>query len=178
MTAPAPGLLALLHAGAVLGVDPGLRVTGWALLDADGVHCRTAWGVFRSRPGRPRPDRLQAITAAVQALIAEHRPVALAVERPFLKANVRSAMTLSQAQAAVFIAAAAQGVPVIEYAPRVVKHAVTGDGDAAKAVVARLLRVQLGLDADPSPPDAADALGVAFCHHLAAGRLALAAPAR
>ena len=91
------------------------------------------------------------------------------LERPFLRDNVRSAMALGQAQAAAMLAAAAAGLPLFEYAPREVKQAVSGDGNAEKAALARALAVQLDLDTVPAPGDASDALAIAACHILLEG---------
>ena len=94
----------------------------------------------------------------------------VALERPFLRENVRSAMALGQAQAAAMLAVADAGLPLSEYAPREVKQAVSGDGNADKSALAQALTLQLNLDIVPTPDDASDALAIAVCHWLLAGQ--------
>ncbi len=150
----------------ILGIDPGLNATGWGLLEisADGAAI-LRWGAIRP-PNSTLPQRLHDLNRRITRLIERERPDVLAVERPFIHKNVKTAVMLGQAQAAAMIAAAAAGVPVHEYPPRSVKQAVAGLGDADKPAVKRALTTQLGLDDLPASADAADALAVAYCHHL------------
>ncbi len=150
----------------ILGIDPGLNATGWGLLEIapDGA-AGLRWGTIRPPEG-PLSDRLNNINWRVKELIERHRPDAVAVERPFNHRNVKTAVTLGQAQAAAMIAAAAFGVAVHEYPPRQVKEAVTGLGSADKAAIKQALIARLGLADLDAPADAADALAIAFCHHL------------
>ena len=161
----------------VLGIDPGLRVTGWGLLQTTGaLQGSTAhYGVIRPPLKAPIEQRLRAIELGVHDIITEHHPDMAAIERPFLRENVRSAMALAQAQAAAMLAVAAAGLPLFEYAPREVKQAVSGDGNADKAALAQALTVQIGLDAVPTPEDASDALAIAACHWLLEGAASAAA---
>jgi crossover junction endodeoxyribonuclease RuvC len=155
----------------VLGIDPGLRVTGWGLLETTGnlhgsiVH----FGVVRPPLKAPIEQRLLAIELWIRDIIRDESPHMVAIERPFVRENVRSAMALGQAQAAAMLAVAAAGLPLFEYAPREVKRAVSGDGNADKAALAQALTVQLGLDEIPTPDDASDALAIAACHWLLEG---------
>ena len=155
----------------ILGIDPGLRVTGWGLLETAGdlPGSPAYWGVIKPRTGAPIEQRLLVIQRELDAILARYQPVVVALERPFLRNNVRSALALGQAQAAAMLAAAAHGLPVFEYAPRQVKQAVSGDGNADKSALARALTVQLGLDQIPTPDDASDALAIAACHLLLEG---------
>ena len=150
----------------ILGIDPGLTATGWGLLEVapDGT-AGLRWGTIRPPKG-DLPDRLNTINWRVRELIEQHRPDAVAIERPFNHKNVKTAVLLGQAQAAAMIAAAAHGVSVHEYPPRQVKEAVTGQGSAEKSAVKQALMARLGLAKLEAPVDAADALAVAFCHHL------------
>ncbi len=150
----------------ILGIDPGLTATGWGLLivhASGGVELR--WGAIRTGPD-DLSRRLHEINWRVEALIERHRPDAVAIERPFNHKNVKTAVMLGQAQAAAIIAAAAAGVPVSEYPPRRVKEAVAGLGSADKAAVKQALISRLGLGQLDASADAADALAVAYCHHL------------
>lgn len=114
--------------------------------------------------------RLRAIVEQLTDVIDQHHPDVVAVESPFVKSNVRAALALGRAQAAAFLAAALRDRPVFEYAPREVKLAVAGDGNADKEVVAAALALELGLElgvaAPTAPLDETDALAVAYCHYL------------
>ena len=150
----------------ILGIDPGLNATGWGLLEvaSDGA-ANLRWGTIRP-PDGPLPERLNNINWRVKELLERHHPDAIAIERPFNHKNVKTAVLLGQAQAAAMIAAASSGVAVHEYPPRQVKEAVAGLGSADKSAVKRALQTRLGLAELDAPIDAADALAVAFCHHL------------
>ena len=110
--------------------------------------------------------RLRAIVEQLTEVIDQHHPDVVAVESPFVKSNVRAAMALGRAQAAAFVAAALRDRPVFEYAPREVKLAVAGDGNADKEVVAAALALELGLAGPAAPLDESDALAIAYCHYL------------
>ncbi len=150
----------------ILGIDPGLNATGWGLLEiaADGTT-GLRWGTIRP-PRGALSQRLHTINEQVGELIRRLDPDAVAIERPFNHRNVKTAVALGQAQAAAMIAAAASGVAVHEYPPRQVKEAVAGLGSADKPAVKQALIARLGLSELDAPEDAADALAVAFCHHL------------
>lgn len=145
-------------------------MTGWGVLETSGdlPGSWRAHGVVRPPTDAPIEQRLLVIQRELEALIAEHGPTIVALERPFLRENVRSALALGQAQAAAMLAVAGAGLPLFEYAPREIKQAVSGDGNADKSALAQALSVQLGLDAPPTPADAADALAIAACHVLLA----------
>lgn len=147
----------------VLGIDPGSRATGWGIIDGDGRHSvHVASGVLRVGDGELGP-RLRAIYDGIAALIAEHAPQEVAVERVFVARNADSALKLGQARGAAICAALAGGLPLAEYAPREVKLAVVGTGSASKEQVQHMMRMLMKLATLP-PTDAADALAVALCH--------------
>jgi crossover junction endodeoxyribonuclease RuvC len=159
----AGGVTRAAAAGRVLGLDPGSRHTGYGVIDcAAGAERHIVSGCI-DVAGQDMVVRLQRIYAAVSALVAEHRPDMVAIERVFMHRNPDSALKLGQARGVALCAAASQGASVHEYAPRAIKLAVTGYGGAAKPQVAQmvrtLLRLQMALRAD-----AADALAVALCH--------------
>jgi len=148
----------------ILGIDPGLKATGWGVIDQRGARLSlVAHGVVKgTRSHVPMSKRLCAIYDALAALISEHQPHEAAVEDQFLKSNVGSALKLGQARAAAILAPAQAGLPVGEYAPRLVKKSVVGVGAADKAQIAAMISVILpGAQAEE---DAADALAVAICH--------------
>lgn len=147
----------------VLGVDPGLTVTGWGIVDGDGASGElVGCGVIRTKPKTPRAERLREIADGVRALISDHGPAELAVEQQFVAANVRSAMVIGEARAAAMIAAADADVPVFEFAPTSIKEAVAGWGGAPKEQVQQMVAVQLGLPTIEGPLDISDALAVAL----------------
>lgn len=147
----------------VLGIDPGSRVTGWGIVDGDGSRNRfVGCGVIKTGNG-DLGSRLRMIFEGVAGLIVEHRPDQLAVERVFIARNADSALKLGQARGAAICAALADGLVLAEYAPREIKLAVVGTGNASKEQVQHMIKVLLKLDTRPVA-DAADALAVAICH--------------
>ncbi len=158
----------------VLGIDPGTAVVGYAVIEDGGRAPRAlAYGVVRAAaPGATSlPDRLRRVFHGLLQVIREGRPDAFAIESAFVCKNARSALKIGEGRAAAILAAAEAGLPVFEYAPALVKRAVTGTGAARKAQVAEMMRRVLGLSAPPRPADAADALAVAFCHLHRARRM-------
>jgi crossover junction endodeoxyribonuclease RuvC len=153
----------------VLGVDPGLGRCGWAVLDQHGGKVVAAgYGTIQTAGDQVAP-RLAELAARLRAVLAAHRPEALAIERVFFNANVRTAMTVGQASGVVLLLAAEHGLQVAAYTPPQVKQAVTGNGGAPKEQVGYMVRALLGLEAVPTPADTADALAVALCHLQHAG---------
>lgn len=126
-------------------------------------------GVIRTSPDAPTAQRLAALHDELTRLIAESAPDAVAVERVFFNANVRTAMGVGQAAGVVLLTAAQADVAVCEYTPTQVKAAVAGHGAAEKAQVGYMVRALLHLADVPKPPDAADALALALCHLQRAG---------
>jgi crossover junction endodeoxyribonuclease RuvC len=151
----------------VLGVDPGTAVTGYAFLEErNGKIAVLEYGVVRSKPSEPLPRRLEKIHRELGVLIDTYGPQTLALESIFLAKFPQSALILGHARGAIMVAAQSRGVPVEEYAPRLVKKAAVGRGGASKEQVAALMQSHLKLRDLPKPADAADALAVAFCHLL------------
>ncbi|HEX9809041.1 MAG TPA: crossover junction endodeoxyribonuclease RuvC [Alphaproteobacteria bacterium] len=155
----------------LIGLDPGLRATGWGVIEAgDGRLKHVANGVVTTRPGDPVAVRLAALYDGIAAAIAAHHPEAAAVEETFVNRNAESTLRLGLARGAVLLAPARAGLPVAEYAANRVKKAVVGTGHAAKKQVAMMVRTLLPTAAIAGE-DAADALAVAICHaHSAATR--------
>jgi crossover junction endodeoxyribonuclease RuvC len=112
----------------------------------------------------PQERRLADIHRAVDALLAEHEPAAVALEELYFGQNARTAFAVGHARGAVMLAAGLRGVPCSGYTPQQVKGAVCGSGRAGKEQVARMVRALLALEQDPAPDHAADALAVAICH--------------
>ena len=147
----------------VLGVDPGLATTGFGIVDGDTrAATAIAMGTIRTRAADGRAARLAQIAERIGALIEEHQPQELAIEQHFVAQNVRSAMAIGEARAAVMVAAATRGVAVYEYAPTAVKEAVSGYGGASKEQVREMVMVHLSLSEEPTPLDVSDALAIAL----------------
>jgi crossover junction endodeoxyribonuclease RuvC len=167
----------------VLGVDPGLTRCGVGVVEGvPGRACRLiAYEVVRSDPSQDLAHRLLNLDDRLTAMIAEHEPEAVAVERVFSQHNVGTVMGTAQAGAVAILAAARAGRPVQTYTPSEVKAAVTGSGQADKAQVTAMVTRLLRLDVAPKPADAADALALAICHIWRGGarsRLAAAVAAQ
>ncbi len=162
----------------VLGVDPGLTRCGLGVVDgAPGRATLVAFDVVRTPAGEELGLRLVALERAFDAWLDLHRPDAVAVERVFSQANVRTVMGTAQAGAVAIVCAARRGIPVALHTPSEVKAAVTGSGRADKDQVAAMVTRILHLSAPPRPADAADALALAVCHLWRAPGLARAAAA-
>lgn len=148
----------------VLGLDPGLTCAGYGLVERSGRGVRAVdHGAIRTRPG-PVPGRLAKLYDELRRLVAAHRPDAVVVERVLFNANTRTAMSVGQAAGVALLVAAQAGCEVAEYAPNEVKLSVTGYGGADKGQVQAMIARILGLPEPPTPPDAADALGLAITH--------------
>lgn len=156
--------------GRILGVDPGSRVTGYGIVEANRGELRAVdCGVIRPDPETPASQRYRVIHDGLTTLIGRHRPEVMAVESLFFCKSASSAIKLAQVRGVVLLAAAEAGLEVYEYAPRRIKQAVVGRGAASKVQVQQMIKVLLGLAEVPRPADAADALAVAVCHAQAAG---------
>jgi crossover junction endodeoxyribonuclease RuvC len=149
----------------VLGVDPGLTRCGVAVVDgAPGRRVSLHYiGVVRTAADDPIEQRLVELERELAALVAEHRPDVVAVERVFSQHNVRTAMATAQAAAVALLVAARSGIDVAMHTPTEVKAAVTGSGRADKAQVTAMVTRVLSLSKAPSPADAADAAAIAIC---------------
>jgi crossover junction endodeoxyribonuclease RuvC len=147
----------------ILGIDPGLRVTGYGVIDKQGQRLAyVASGVVRTREGE-LPGRLQTIFAGIGEIVAAFQPEAAAVEKVFVNVNPQSTLLLGQARGAAIAALTHAGQAVFEYTALQVKQAVVGNGHADKQQVMHMVTRLLQLPGEPSA-DAADALACAICH--------------
>jgi crossover junction endodeoxyribonuclease RuvC len=153
----------------ILGIDPGTANTGYGVVArASGRLVALDGGVIETSPRSGAAARLAAIHSRVAALIAEHRPEAVAVEDLYFGTNARSAFAVGQARGVVLLAAGQAGLECVSYTPQQVKGAVCGTGRAEKDQVQRMVQTLLSLAELPTPDHASDALAVAICHANAA----------
>jgi crossover junction endodeoxyribonuclease RuvC len=150
----------------VLGLDPGLAITGYGIVDSDGQALSSVtYGVIRTPAKTPHADRLATIHQELTRLINEHEPDLAAVEQLFFCTNVRTAMIVGEARGVLLLTLALADMTIAEYTPLQIKQAVTGYGQASKDQVQQMVQLLLELDETPRPDDAADALAVSICHH-------------
>ncbi len=148
----------------ILGIDPGLRVTGFGVIDKAGAALAyVTSGCIRTREADGTPDRLRTILDGLAEIIRTHAPTQVVVEEVFVNVNPQSTLLLGQARGTAICASVLAGLPVAEYTAMQVKQSVVGNGHAEKAQVQEMVRRLLRLPAAPSP-DAADALACAICH--------------
>lgn len=149
----------------ILGIDPGLANTGFAVLTHErGRSTALSGGVIKTPSGLPLPRRLAMLAADLEQLLDEYRPDGLALEELYFGRNATSALAVGQARGVVLLCAGQRELPCASYTPQQIKQAVCGSGAADKAQVARMVAAQLGLGATPLPDHAADAFGAAVCH--------------
>ena len=148
----------------IIGLDPGLGTTGWGIVAKVGSRLsHVANGQVKTDPKAPLAERLVTLDRELTDVILAHRPDTSAVEEVFVNSNPQSTLKLGQARGVCLLALARAGLPVAEYATRLVKKALVGTGGAEKAQVQAMLRVLLP-GVKLAGPDAADALAVAICH--------------
>ena len=161
----------------LLGLDPGLRATGWGVIEASGNSLtHVADGTVRPPSEGTLAERLAALHHGLRRMIEELQPDEAAVEETFVNRNPASALKLGQARGVVLLAPAEAGLPVAEYAPNLVKKTVVGTGHAEKEQIRAMVKVLMPR-ATFNTDDAADALAIAICHaqHRASGTARLAA---
>ena len=148
----------------ILGIDPGLRRTGWGMIAIDGNRLRfLACGSLATDTSTPLSDRLLAIHRGLSAVVETHAPDEAAVEATFVNKDASATLKLGQARGIAMLVPAIAGLPVAEYAPNLVKKTIVGAGHGEKAQVRMMIGVLLP-KADPRSDDAADALAIAVCH--------------
>ena len=153
----------------ILGIDPGSVVTGYGVIDSDGVRdFHVSHGTIRVA-GDNLAEKLGHILYKVDQLIAEWQPVEVGVEQVFVSKNPMSALKLGQARGAAICAAVQRGLPVAEYSARTIKQSAVGYGGADKSQMQEMIKMLFSLQELP-PADAADGLAVALCHAHSVGR--------
>lgn len=152
----------------VLGIDPGLSITGYGLVEDSYPPRGHNAGVIRTDTGLGTPERLAELHRGLTDVISGTQPDVIALETVFTNRNLQTAISVSRASGVVLLAAAEAGLQVFEYVPTAIKSAVTGDGSANKEQVQQMVTRLLHLQEPPQPADAADALAIALCHLRAA----------
>lgn len=153
----------------VLGIDPGLNVSGFGVIEHLNQQPHVvAYGTVKTPSGHTLSEKLKNIYKSANQLIEKYDPEILAIEDTFYHKNVRSALALGQAKGVWILAAAMHSIPSKEYAPRKVKSSVTGNGNATKEQVQFMLKEIFNMGKKPTPLDASDALAIAYCciNHL------------
>ncbi|MCR9123427.1 MAG: crossover junction endodeoxyribonuclease RuvC [Phyllobacteriaceae bacterium] len=158
----------------IIGIDPGLRRTGWGVVDSAGNALRfVAAGTVRSEANADLATRLCQIHEQLTAILSDHAPHEAAVEATFVNKDAAATLKLGQARGVAMLVPALAGLPVAEYAPNAVKKAVVGVGHGGKGQIAMMVRTLLP-KAMFDTEDAADALAIAICHSHHRGAAALA----
>jgi crossover junction endodeoxyribonuclease RuvC len=154
----------------ILGLDPGTNIMGYGIITIRGSKIALEqFGVIKLGKVDSHELRLKKIFDRVLSLIDDYHPDEVALEAPFFGKNVQSMLKLGRAQGVAMSAALYREIPIIEYAPKKVKQSVTGNGNASKEQVAKMLMTLLSIKEMPKLLDATDALAVALCHHYQNG---------
>lgn len=158
----------------ILGIDPGLAIVGWGIIDYEGAKFRTvAYGALRTPAGICTEERLRLLYEGMEELIKRYSPDCMAIEELFFNTNVTTGIRVAEARGVLLLAAHQGGLAIQEYTPAQVKQAVVGYGKAEKRQVMAMVTMLLGLKETPKPDDTADALAIAICHaHCGGSRLA------
>ena len=158
----------------ILGIDPGLAIVGWGVVEYNGNHFRTlGYGSIQTPSTMSTEDRLVEIYRRMCQLIETYKPDCMAVEELFWNTNQTTGIRVSEARGVILLVGAQHKVPIHEYTPLQVKQAVVGYGRAEKKQVITMVTMLLKLENPPKPDDTADALAIAICHaHSGGSRLA------
>ena len=154
----------------ILGIDPGLAIVGWGVVEHRGMQFRTvAYGSLQTPAKTRTEERLHSIFKGMQELLDTYRPDAIAVEELFFNTNITTGIRVAEARGVVLLAAEMASVPIFEYTPLQVKQAVVGYGKAEKHQVISMVTSILKLPKPPKPDDTADAVAIALCHAQSRG---------
>ena len=158
----------------ILGIDPGLAIVGWGVLEYNGNRFRPlGYGSILTPSTMSTEARLVEIYRVMGQIIERYHPDSMAVEELFWNTNQTTGIRVSEARGVILLAGAMAGIPIFEYTPLQVKQAVVGYGRAEKKQIITMVTMMLGLEKPPKPDDTADALAIAICHaHSGGSRLA------
>lgn len=156
----------------ILGIDPGIALTGFGILEKQGVNIKAgSYGHISTESGTPVALRLKILYDDMVNIITEYQPDVMAVEELFFNKNVKTAIIAAQARGVIILSAVNNDVEVVEYTPLQVKQAVIGYGRGSKSQVQFMVKELLHLKEIPKPDDTADALAIAICHAHSMGVL-------
>lgn len=158
----------------ILGIDPGLAIVGWGVVDYEESKFRTIdYGSITTPAGMPTEERLMLIDEGIRELTERFSPEHLAVEELFFNTNITTGIRVAEARGVILCRCRREGLEIHEYTPLQVKQAVVGYGRADKKQVITMVTMLLGLSKPPKPDDTADALAIAICHaHTGGSRIA------
>lgn len=149
----------------ILGIDPGIAIIGFGLIESDGVRTQMLhYGAITTEAGLPLAKRLLQIGGDMEQLITQSRPDVMAIEELFFNHNITTGIAVAHGRGVILYSAEKCAIPLFEYTPSQVKQAVVGYGKAEKRQVMDMTKRLLKLKAIPKPDDAADALAIALCH--------------
>lgn len=150
----------------VIGIDPGLNITGYGILDDDNGRLSVVEiGVIRTKASQSTAERLKIIASDLEEIIGQFKPDQMAIEELYSHYNhPKTAIIMGHARGVIFLKGAEAGIEVISYSATRIKNSVTGYGRASKEQMQHMIKSTLGLSEVPEPPDAADAVAVALCH--------------
>ena len=155
----------------ILGVDPGTMVMGYGLISQQGKTLSIIrMGVLKLNKLENQALKLKSIFERMLEIVEEYKPDEMAIEAPFFGKNVQSMLKLGRAQGVAMAAALYRDIPIFEYAPRTIKQTITGNGNASKEQVSKMLQAMLKFEEMPKYFDATDALAAAVCHYLDRGK--------
>ena len=154
----------------ILGIDPGIAIVGWGVIESSGVGKKIRpvdFGAITTPSSMKTEDRLLAVHREFVTVIKRYKPDAAAIEELFFNTNQKTGIIVAEARGVLLLACSAAGVPIYEYTPLQIKQAVAGYGRADKNQVIQMVTTFLALREPPKPDDTADALAAAICHHYA-----------
>ena len=157
----------------ILGIDPGVAIVGWGVIEYSGSKFKTLdFGAIRTPAGMDTEKRLAIIYSELGEIIKKFKPEAMAVEEIFWNTNQKTGIVVSEARGVILLCAEHNGVNIFEYTPLQVKQGVVGYGRADKKQVITMVSVLLGIKEKITPDDTADALAIAICHaHCGASKI-------
>ena len=156
----------------ILGIDPGLAIVGWGIVDSDRGKVRpVAYGAITTPAHTQIEARLLIIQNDLEALIEKYKPDEMAIEELFFNTNITTGIAVAEARGVLLCTAHKHGIKISEYTPLQVKQAVVGYGKAEKKQVIAMVTTLLGLKTAPKPDDTADAIAIALCHSQCRGSL-------